>query len=127
MSELSEAYWRGAAEGRLVLQRCADCGRVRHYPQLLCPACQSIAVEHIEGVGTGTVHSWTVAHHAFSPDLVDEVPYVLVTVDLPEGVRMLGRLSGEEPPSIGLPVRVTFAPDAEERPLPVFVPDRGAP
>lgn len=127
MSELSDAYWEGAREGRLVLQRCGDCGQVRHYPQLLCPACQSLVIEHFDAAGTGTVHSWTVAHHAFSKEVADEVPYVLVTVDLAEGVRMLGRLGGNASPATGLPVRLTWTTAADERPLPVFVTDKGAP
>lgn len=126
MNDPSAAYWEGARGGRLVLQRCSDCSRVRHYPQLLCPTCHSLAVEHVDAAGTGTVHSWTATHHAFDPAVADDVPYVLVTVDLPEGVRVLGRLSGGEPPRLGLPVRLTFASGAEERPLLVFVPQRGA-
>lgn len=127
MSELSDAYWQGAREGRLVLQRCGDCGLVRHYPQLLCPACQSFSIEHVDAAGTGIVHSWTVSHHVFNPDIADDVPYTLVTVDLAEGVRALGRLDGDEQPRIGMPVRISFAPGPEERPLPVFLPDKGAP
>ncbi|HEY1969469.1 MAG TPA: OB-fold domain-containing protein [Pseudonocardia sp.] len=119
---VSQAYWEGARRGRLVLQRCGGCGRVRHYPQPLCPGCHSFAVEHFEAAGRGTVHSWTVAHHAFSPEVRDEVPYVLVTVDLDESVRLLGRLAGTTPPRIGLPVTVAFEPAGAERPIPVFTP-----
>lgn len=124
MTELTDAYWEGARKGRLVLQRCGDCGLVRHYPQLLCPACHSFAVEHVDAAGTGSVHSWTVSHHAFNANVADDVPYVLVTVELPEGVRVLGRLDGE--PSTGLPVRVSFAQQGGQTPLLRFVPDEGA-
>ena len=31
-----------------MLQRCADCGRVRHYPRPLCDACHSFAVDWVE-------------------------------------------------------------------------------
>jgi uncharacterized protein len=117
--DLAEAYWAGARENRLVLQRCGHCGRIRHYPQLLCPACRSFAVDHVTATGRGTVHSWTVTHHAFAPELRDEVPYTLVTVDMDEGVRMLGRLAGDTAPAIGLPVTVTFDPAGG----PVFTPD----
>jgi uncharacterized OB-fold protein len=121
LSELSAAYWAGAAEGRLVLQRCGACGHVRHYPQMLCPICHSFAIEHVTASGRGTVHSWTVSHHAFLPELRDQVPYTLVTVDMEEGVRVLGRLAGDTPPTIGTPVVLGFEP-AGERPVPVFSP-----
>lgn len=127
MSELSEAYWKGAREGRLVLQKCGDCGRIRHYPQVLCPACQSFAVEHVDAAGTGTVHSWTVSHHAFDRAFVDETPYALVTVDMDEGVRVLGRFSGDhEALRLELPVHIVFEAGQDGAPQPVFSPADGA-
>lgn len=120
MTELSEAYWAGAEQGRLVIQRCGECGRVRHYPLALCPHCHSFAVEDVTATGQGTVHSWTVCHHPFAPELTAEVPYTVVTVDMEEGVRVLGRLSGDTPPRIGLPVRLGFEPRSGDRPMPVF-------
>lgn len=91
---LSAPYWQAAAQGRLVLQKCAGCGKVRHYPRLLCDACYSDRTEWIQASGRGKVHSWTVCHHAYHPAFVPDVPYVLVTVDLEEGVRALGRWGG---------------------------------
>jgi uncharacterized OB-fold protein len=93
-SPLSQAYWNGAAEGRLVIQKCAACGKLRHYPRLLCDNCYSDAVEWQPASGRGKVHSWTVCHHAFHPGFAAELPYTLVTVDLEEGVRALGRWQG---------------------------------
>ncbi len=118
----SQPYWEGAAAGRLRLQRCAACGLVRHYPQLVCTRCYGLAVEWIDASGQGRVHSWTVAHHAFHPAFKDDLPYTLVTVDLAEGPRAMGRL---EPTSqarlcIGLPVRVSFPHDTDGVALPVF-------
>lgn len=125
-SSLSAAYWTGARRNRLVLQRCGDCGRVRHYPQLLCPVCHSFAVEHVTATGRGTVHSWTVSHHAFAPEFRDEVPYTLVTVDMEEGVRVLGRLDGPVAPSVGLAVTVAFEPAGADHPVPVFTPEESS-
>lgn len=118
--DTSAAYWAGAARGRLVLQRCASCGTVRHYPRVLCAVCWSFDVEHVEAAGHGTVHSWTVAHHAFTPEVADHVPYVLATLDLPEGVRVMGRLDPSLTPATGLPVRIGFAPGMDGTPVPMF-------
>jgi uncharacterized OB-fold protein len=96
-TELSRPFWEGAAAGRLMIQRCASCGKLRHYPRLLCDACYSDAVEWVEASRRGSIHSWTVSHHAFHPAFKSELPYTLVTVDLAEGVRALGRWSGEIP------------------------------
>ena len=76
--------------------------------------------------GNGRVHSWTVTHHAFHPGFKAELPYMLVTVDLDEGVRMNARLRGLAPTElrIGLPVRIDYEPAADDITLPVFVPAR---
>ncbi len=111
----SKTYWDGTRKGRLMLQRCASCGTVRHYPQVVCAQCYSDDADWVEACGLGRVYSWTVAHHAFHPGFVGDVPYTLVTVDLDEGVRALGLLDGVGPEEleIGVLVKATF-PTAED-------------
>lgn len=109
-NELSAPYWEGAARGELVLQKCADCGTIRHYPRLMCAACQSRVVTHVVASGNGKVHSWTVAHHPFHPAFRDELPYTMVTIDLEEGVRALGRWKSDATPFIGQAVKASFIP-----------------
>ena len=107
-SELSRPYWEAAQQGRLVLQCCAACDLTRHYPRLLCSACYSDQCVWKAASGRGTVHSWTVSHHAFHPAFVAELPYTLVTVDLEEGVRALGRWQEGPSPAIGQAVLGVF-------------------
>lgn len=118
----SQAYWDSAEQGKLRLQRCASCGKVRHYPQLVCASCYSLAVEWIEASGRGLVHSWTVAHHAFLPAFKPDLPYILVTVDLAEGPRALGRLdmASRDRLHIGLAVAVSFPRNEQDVALPLF-------
>jgi len=92
---LSAPYWEGLARGELLLQACTRCGTLRHYPRLLCSACFHDGARWQRASGAGRIHSWTIAHHAFSPAFADEVPYTLVTVDLEEGPRALGRWGGD--------------------------------
>ena len=101
ITEMSRPYWEAAARGVLVLQRCANCGKLRHYPRLLCDQCYSDAVERIPASGQGSIHSWTIAHHAFHPAFAAELPYTLLTIDLDEGVRALGRWRGDAALAIG--------------------------
>ncbi len=121
--ELSAPYWEGAGRNALVLQRCDNCGKIRHYPRVLCDHCYSFATSPVEVSDTGEVHSWTVTHHAFARDLPAEPPYTLVTVDMSSGVRMLGLLRRSEQIRCGLPVRLTFEQRSDRDPLPVFVPE----
>jgi uncharacterized OB-fold protein len=119
----SKPYWDGLNEGRLLLQSCGRCGKVRHYPRPLCDACYSFEVKWIEASGAGQVHSWTITHHAFHPAFKGELPYVLATVDLEEGVRLQAPLRGvpAQDLRLGLPVRVTFERMSEGLTLPAFV------
>ncbi len=121
---LSAPFWEGTQRGELVIQACADCGALRHYPQYLCPYCHSDVHDWQTVAGRGEVHSWTVSHHAFHPAFAAEVPYALVTVDLDAGVRLLGRwhAPGGEGLAMGLPVKLRFAPRADGFADPTFEP-----
>lgn len=121
----TQPYWDGLNAGKLLLQCCGDCGKVRHYPRPVCDACWSMAVRWVEASGRGTVHSWTVTHHAFHPGFKAELPYTLVTVDLAEGVRVNARLRGMEANELrpGLPVRIGFERVTEDVTLPVVMPE----
>ena len=119
----SRPYWDALREGRLVVQQCAACGKLRHYPRPVCDACYSMDVTWRPLSGRGTVHSWTVAHHPFHPGFKSELPYVLVTVDLDEGVRMLAQLRGVESDALTVGLAVTMVTDrvTDQLTLPVFV------
>ena len=106
----SGPYWQGLVDGELLLQICSACGQVRHYPRLLCDRCYSDQVRWHAASGRGKIHSWTVAHHAYHPGFAAELPYTLVTVDLIEGPRALGRWLGDGL-TIGLCVRLRIVND----------------
>jgi uncharacterized protein len=118
----TQPYWDGLNERRLVLQRCGACGKIRHYPRSVCDACWSMDVDWIQAAGHGTVHSWTETHYAFHPGFKGDLPYLLLTVDLPEGVRMQAQARGIDGTSlrVGLPVVVGFETVREGLTLPVF-------
>ena len=115
-------FWDALMEGKLRLQRCADCGKVRHYPRPVCDACWSMNVGWVDASGRGTVHSWTITHYAFHPGWKGDLPYILLTVDLPEGVRMNARARGIDASQlrVGLPVVVAFDAVKDDLTLPVF-------
>jgi uncharacterized protein len=97
-------------EGRLVLQACDDCGRLRYPIAPVCPYCGGRAASWRECRGDGTVHSWVRHHRGYLPEFEPLMPYDVVCVTLSEGPRMIGRLAaapggaGGEP-WIGMPVR----------------------
>ncbi len=109
-TEYSEGFWAGVRRGELVIQRCTNCERLRHYPQPMCPDCHSVDFDWAPVTGRGVIYSYTVAHRAFHPAWKDDVPYVLATIELEEGVRMLTDLIGIDPNTvkIGQQVEVYF-------------------
>jgi uncharacterized OB-fold protein len=118
----SAPYWAGLREGRLLIQKCIACGRLRHYPRPVCDACFSMQFDWIEASGRGSIHSWTRTHHAFLPVFKPDLPYVLVTVDLEEGPRMNARLRGDgQDPAIGAPVICRFEVYDDNWTFPTFI------
>jgi uncharacterized protein len=119
----TQPYWDGLTEGRLRLQKCADCAKIRHYPRPVCDACYSMNVDWIDASGRGAVHSWTITHHAFHPGFKQDLPYTLLTVDLEEGVRLNAQARGIDPSAlrVGLPVMVAYERVKDGLTLPVFV------
>ncbi|MFJ5032068.1 bifunctional MaoC family dehydratase N-terminal/OB-fold nucleic acid binding domain-containing protein [Streptomyces sp. NPDC088560] len=101
-------FWEGVAGHRLLIQRCADCGTLRHPWLPGCNACGCPEWDTVEASGEGTVHSYVVMHHppfpAFDP------PYAVGLIQLAEGVRMVSNVVGVpyDKVRIGLPVRVEF-------------------
>lgn len=114
-SNLDTAYfWEGAAAGELRIQRCTACGSLRHPPGPACPDCQALERDFVVAAGEGTVFSYTVHRHPPVPG--QELPIPLVLVELPEGVRMIGRLKDVDPGEIqiGMPVRASYTVVDEE-------------
>jgi uncharacterized protein len=117
-------FWEGVRRGELLIQRCAECGRLRHPPSPMCPACRSLAADAVKSSGRGTVYSYCRPHEprlpAFDPG------YVIALVELAEGVRLVSNLVGIDPAAvdIGLPVEVEFVAVDPELTLPMFRPVR---
>jgi hypothetical protein len=119
----SQPYWDGLREGRFMLQHCAACGKIRHYPRPVCPHCFSMASEWREAPLGGKIHSWTVCHHPFNFFFKQMAPYIVALVDMDAGVRVNAQLRGvaENDLKIGARVRLAFEPVSKEITLPYFV------
>jgi uncharacterized protein len=106
-------YWEAAAEGRLVLPRCASCATVIWYPRGFCPACSSFDIDWVELPGTGSVYSFAVARRGQGA-YGEAAPYVVayVELDLPEGSadaggpRMMTNIVDCDPGSVSVGDRV---------------------
>ena len=116
----TEFFWAGTAAGELRVQRCGDCGALRHPPGPRCLSCGAMTAGYVVAAGTGEVYSYVVHHHPPVPG--KKLPVVIALVQLPEGVRMTGELLGVGPDQvrIGLPVRAEFVRIDDELTLPAW-------
>jgi uncharacterized OB-fold protein len=117
-------FFDGVRAGRLTVQRCAGCGTPAVPPKAFCPGCQRREWERTPLEGSGEVASYTVIR--VPPGrLAAEAPYAIVVVRFPEGVSLLGRMTGLplDALRVGLPVRfVPPADPATEPPVIAFAP-----
>ncbi|MBT5298580.1 MAG: Zn-ribbon domain-containing OB-fold protein [Rhodospirillaceae bacterium] len=106
----ARTYWAAAAEERLVVQCCDECGIYRFYPRPLCPDCASDQATWTEVSGQGSVHTFTIVHRAPNKEFQAITPYVIALIDLDEGPRMMANILGNDAieVAIGDRVRVIF-------------------
>jgi uncharacterized protein len=109
LPELSPENAPFFTSGEISLQHCLACGHVQHPPVGICASCQSTDFEFRAGSRTGAIESFTIVHHPVHPMLVDRVPYnvIVVALDEPAGVRIVGNLLKEPGQSIAIGLRVS--------------------
>lgn len=95
-------------------------------PDVVCPHCHSTdpGFEFTPVSGRGVVRSWTVVRQSFLPGFDDDIPFVLVDVELVEqaGLRLIGRLLDgvDAPVRANAPVVVGFEDPAPGMAIPAF-------
>lgn len=98
-------------EPRLLGSHCRDCDG-HHFPRHeTCPYCSSVDVQPTDLSPTGTLWSWT-AVTAAPPGYEGDVPFGFGVVELPEGVRVITRLTESDPGALrlGQPMRLVLVP-----------------
>lgn len=117
-------FWDAAAEGRLLLKRCASCRRAHFYPRPFCPYCWNGEVEWEQASGRATLYTYSVVHVNDLPPFGERVPYVAAIVDLEEGPRLMTNVveAGHDDLRIGMPLMATFESISEDFTIPVFRP-----
>jgi uncharacterized OB-fold protein len=107
----SRFYRDGLAAGRVLLQRCAECGRARFPPLPTCPYCGSRDAAVVEAAGTGRIYSWITVRVALTDPPARDIPYAVAVVELDEGCRVLGRMRTiDDDLACEMPVHVVVAP-----------------
>ena len=120
--ELTGPYWVAIDRRELTRPFCRSCRRSHFSPQVVCPWCQSADWSYEPSSGRGSVYSYTTIHRPPHPGFI--APYVVADIEMEEGWRLFSWITNCEPVnvSIGMNVKVLFAPGAEGELLPVFEP-----
>lgn len=106
--EENRPYWEGLSAERLRIQRCLGCATYRFPALPSCPSCGASEREWVDAAGSGRLYSWVTVHLALTPELADDVPYTVATVELDEGPRVLARLEDIAEPSMDTRLAVCF-------------------
>jgi uncharacterized OB-fold protein/acyl dehydratase len=118
-------FFEGAREGKLLIQRCASCGLLRHPPRPMCSRCRSLEWDTVEASGRATLYSFVVVHH---PEVAAfDYPLVVGLVELEEGTRLVSDVIGVEPADVrvGMPLGLEMVAFDDELTLPQFHPVAG--
>ncbi len=123
----SRPFWEAAREGRLVCKTCLDCGHVDHPPYPYCTACGGDRSEWRPARGEATLIAYAVNAYGVPAAFMEDLPYVLAIVQLPEGPRMISNIVDCDPQSLrnGMALEVVFREAAPGVVLPKWRPAWG--
>lgn len=118
----NRTFWEGCKRHELLIQKCAKCSKYRFFPSPYCPDCMSDSVEWVISSGRGKIYSFTIQYRAPSEVFKEDIPYAIAIIELEEGVRMMGTLTGcnLQDLAVGMPVHVIFDDVTERISLPRF-------
>jgi len=117
------AFWfEGARQHRLLIQRCKECGTLRHPPRPMCSECYSYEWDVVDATGRGTVYSFVVNHYPQVPAF--DYPLAVGLIELEEGTRLVADVIGVDPADmrVGMPVEVEWVDHDPDLSLPAFRP-----
>lgn len=124
-NELTQPYWDAAKAHKFVLQRCTSCKLFSAWPRVICPRCHGDEFEWAEPSGRGKIHSYTIVRQTTRPGFMDEIPFVIVNVQIDDEptciltTNLLVDKSEHDMLHIDLPVVVVFE-DRGEVTVPQF-------
>lgn len=100
---------RADGTGNLIGSRCRTCGAHFFPVREACAGCLSQELETVPLSTEGVLYTYSIVRQS-TPEF--EVPYALGYVDFPEGVRIMGQLSGIafEDITIGMPMVLALEP-----------------
>lgn len=91
---------------RLLGSRCSGCRRFTFPAQTICPYCAGDGCETVALSAEGVLYLCTTVRNR-PPGYAGKVPFGFGVVELPEGIRLISRITNPERPA-GTPVRLVI-------------------
>ncbi|HEX2227405.1 MAG TPA: Zn-ribbon domain-containing OB-fold protein [Candidatus Binatia bacterium] len=127
ITPVNKPFWDAAKAGKLMMQKCQNCGTWVFCPRPVCGECASDKLEWVEVSQKGKIFAFTIIREVvgtalagFAPD----IPYVTAWVDLEDGPRICSNVIGSpiDQIKIDMPVEVVFEDAGAGVTLPKFRP-----
>lgn len=126
ITDLTRPFWTAAKNGRLVLQKCGKCSTFNFFPKPWCIECGSRDLNWTDAKPFGTIYSFTISRSVAMnfPGWEAELPVLMSLIDLDDGVRLYGQVTGCAPEElkIGMRVEAYFEDISDEAGIPKFRP-----
>jgi uncharacterized OB-fold protein len=122
-SDFSRPFWDATKQHILLLQYDSAAKRYQFFPRPTSIYTGRRNLEWRAAAGTGTVYTFTIVHRAPLPAFASRTPYVVASITLDEGVRIMAQLVDCRPEDvrIGMRVRLGWEPRGEFN-VAVFAP-----
>lgn len=116
-------FWEGCRQGQFLLHQCDVCRR-HYWPASLCVRHGSKSMRWVPASGRGTLYTYTVMHHAYTPAMKGKTPYVVGVIKLEEGPFFHSNIIDCPPAAVAIdmPLEATMAEHESGLAMPVFRP-----
>ncbi|MCW4009142.1 MAG: Zn-ribbon domain-containing OB-fold protein [Candidatus Bathyarchaeota archaeon] len=88
-----EQFYKFMSEGKVMAAKCRKCGKIHLPPRPICDNCYAQEFSWTEVSGKGKLLTYTIIHVA-PPQFQPLVPYPVGIVQLENGLRLPGMISG---------------------------------
>jgi len=104
-----EQFYKFMGEGKLMAGKCKKCGKIHLPPRPICDKCYNQTFEWVQISGKGKLLTYTIIHVA-PPQFQALVPYTVGIVQLENGLRLPGMVSGisEAALKVGMELIIEF-------------------
>lgn len=125
----NKPFWEACKEHRFIMQKCDATGQIWYPPAPISPATRDEKWSWVDISGRGIVWSMVQMHQKYFAGFADEIPYMVIQVQLEEGPMILSNIVGCDPNDvkIGMTVKIVFDDTDPNISLPKFAPVELAP